>query len=334
MARFTGLRAEAEWLVPHLCERVDAIQAFALWGPVLRAHDGGALVLATTNYDRAIERANSKAGVAITDGFAAFEGRELVRWAGFGSAAGVRLLKVHGSTDWYDGLGVADIWKLRHAMPLYGNVRIAIEGSEVNLGSALVLPSREKKVTSAPYPDLAFQFRKAIEEAEIVVFIGFSLRDPDLLELARQAAARVPTLVVNRHGRTEGPGQAVAMSASRFLISVAPRNLVVGLRGIYTIGEKATAEYEKARAKFARFINAPDAHEIVFTRNATEAINLVAYSWGRRTSTRATRSCSPRWSTTPTSSRGSSSSRSATATSSSSRSPTTGSSASRCSRSS
>jgi cysteine desulfurase / selenocysteine lyase len=53
-------------------------------------------------------------------------------------------------------------------------------------------------------------------------------------------------------------------------------------RGIYTIGEKATAEYEKSRAKVARFINAPDAGEIVFTRNATEAINLVSYSWGRK----------------------------------------------------
>jgi cysteine desulfurase / selenocysteine lyase len=53
-------------------------------------------------------------------------------------------------------------------------------------------------------------------------------------------------------------------------------------RGIYTIGEKATAEYERARARVARFINAPDSHEVVFTRNATEAINLVAYSWGRR----------------------------------------------------
>ena len=53
-------------------------------------------------------------------------------------------------------------------------------------------------------------------------------------------------------------------------------------RGIYTIGEKSTAEYERARARVARFINAPDAHEVIFTRNATEAINLVAYSWGRR----------------------------------------------------
>jgi cysteine desulfurase/selenocysteine lyase len=53
-------------------------------------------------------------------------------------------------------------------------------------------------------------------------------------------------------------------------------------RGIYEIGERSTAAYEGARASVARFINAPDPHEIVFTRNATEAINLVAYSWGRR----------------------------------------------------
>jgi cysteine desulfurase/selenocysteine lyase len=53
-------------------------------------------------------------------------------------------------------------------------------------------------------------------------------------------------------------------------------------RGIYTIGEKATAAYEAARVKVARFINAPDSHEVIFTRNATEAINLVAYAWGRK----------------------------------------------------
>ena len=52
-------------------------------------------------------------------------------------------------------------------------------------------------------------------------------------------------------------------------------------RGIYEIGERATAAYESARAQVARFIGARDPHEIVFTRNATEAINLVAYSWGR-----------------------------------------------------
>jgi cysteine desulfurase/selenocysteine lyase len=53
-------------------------------------------------------------------------------------------------------------------------------------------------------------------------------------------------------------------------------------RGIYQLSERATAAYEGARAKVARLIGAPDPRTIVWTRNATEAINLVAYSWGRR----------------------------------------------------
>jgi cysteine desulfurase/selenocysteine lyase len=52
-------------------------------------------------------------------------------------------------------------------------------------------------------------------------------------------------------------------------------------RGVYAIAEQTTAEYEAARGKIARFINARESAEIVFTRNATEAINLVAYTWAR-----------------------------------------------------
>jgi cysteine desulfurase / selenocysteine lyase len=51
-------------------------------------------------------------------------------------------------------------------------------------------------------------------------------------------------------------------------------------RGVYTLSEVATAEYEGAREKVAQFINAPAAREVIFTRGATESINLVAYAWG------------------------------------------------------
>lgn len=51
-------------------------------------------------------------------------------------------------------------------------------------------------------------------------------------------------------------------------------------RGVHTLSEEATALYESARGRTARFVNAPSSKEIIFTRNATEAINLVAYSWG------------------------------------------------------
>ncbi len=53
-------------------------------------------------------------------------------------------------------------------------------------------------------------------------------------------------------------------------------------RGVYSIAERATAEYEAARAAVARFLGAAGPDEIVFTRNVTEALNLVAYAWGRR----------------------------------------------------
>jgi cysteine desulfurase/selenocysteine lyase len=52
-------------------------------------------------------------------------------------------------------------------------------------------------------------------------------------------------------------------------------------RGVHTLAEEATAMYERARVKVANFINAPDAHQLVFTRNTTESINLVAYTWAR-----------------------------------------------------
>jgi cysteine desulfurase / selenocysteine lyase len=54
-------------------------------------------------------------------------------------------------------------------------------------------------------------------------------------------------------------------------------------RGVYTIAEESTAAYEAARAKIARFLGAPAANQIVFTKNITEAINLFAYSWARNT---------------------------------------------------
>jgi cysteine desulfurase/selenocysteine lyase len=51
-------------------------------------------------------------------------------------------------------------------------------------------------------------------------------------------------------------------------------------RGVYVLAERATAALEGAREKVRALINAPDAREVIFVRNATEAINLVAYAWG------------------------------------------------------
>ena len=52
-------------------------------------------------------------------------------------------------------------------------------------------------------------------------------------------------------------------------------------RGVYEFSEKTTAAFEGAREKVARFINAASSREVIFVRNATEGVNLVAYTWGR-----------------------------------------------------
>ena len=52
-------------------------------------------------------------------------------------------------------------------------------------------------------------------------------------------------------------------------------------RGVHTLAEESTKLYEQARQRVADFIHAPSSTEIVFTRNATESINLVAHTWAR-----------------------------------------------------
>ena len=52
-------------------------------------------------------------------------------------------------------------------------------------------------------------------------------------------------------------------------------------RGVHALAEAATAMYEKGRQQVAKFVNAPTARQIVFTRNTTESINLVAQTWAR-----------------------------------------------------
>jgi cysteine desulfurase/selenocysteine lyase len=53
-------------------------------------------------------------------------------------------------------------------------------------------------------------------------------------------------------------------------------------RGVHRLAEEATASYEEARQKIARFLGTPDTTGLVFTRGTTEAINLVAHAWGRK----------------------------------------------------
>ena len=222
------IRAEVEWYVQHAAERIVAKDARLMWGAVLRAASSVELTLVTTNYDRAIELAANAEDVCIDDGFAPFGPGETASWAGFGQGGERPLLvKLHGSTDWYAAGEFGTPTKLRHPMPLFGRAVLRLVDG-IELGSALVLPSREKLLTHSPYPRLSQTFLNAADSCDLAVFVGSSLRDHHIRGAAEATARRVPVVLVNPRGDRYGleSVQTVEQCASSFLIATLPNALM------------------------------------------------------------------------------------------------------------
>jgi cysteine desulfurase/selenocysteine lyase len=98
----------------------------------------------------------------------------------------------------------------------------------------------------------------------------------DFPVLSREVRPGVPLVYLDSTATSQKP--AVVLEAMESFYRSYNANIH---RGIHTLAEEATAAYEKARQQVAEFVHAALAEEIVFTRNATESINLVAYTWAR-----------------------------------------------------
>lgn len=94
--------------------------------------------------------------------------------------------------------------------------------------------------------------------------------------LGRETKEGIPLVYLDSAASSQKPSQ-VIHAISRFYET----EYANVHRGIHTLAEEATAAFESAREKVARFVGAESPRQLIFTRNATEAINLVAHSWGR-----------------------------------------------------
>jgi cysteine desulfurase/selenocysteine lyase len=94
--------------------------------------------------------------------------------------------------------------------------------------------------------------------------------------LSREVHPGVPLIYLDSTATTQKPVQVIQAIDDYYRFTNANVH-----RGVHTLAEEATARYEQARQRVADFIHAGSAREIIFTRNATEAINLVALTWGR-----------------------------------------------------
>jgi len=221
------VRSEVEWFVQHAAEKISAVDAHLMWGATLRAISDHNATFVTTNYDRAIELAANAEGIRLNDGYESFTDLEVAAWIDFDNGGDCPILaKLHGSTDWYSDTSTGEPRKLRHPMPLFGHGRLRL-ANNIELGSAMVLPSREKLLNRSPYPRMSHAFLTAVDECEFAIFIGSSFRDVNVRDEAAKIARNRPVFVVNRTGYAYDISDArpVAQPASQFLISTLPAAL-------------------------------------------------------------------------------------------------------------
>lgn len=94
--------------------------------------------------------------------------------------------------------------------------------------------------------------------------------------LQREVRAGIPLVYLDSAATSQKPSSVIKVLDDYYRFYNANVH-----RGIHTLAEEATAEYEGARKRISQFINANSQRETIFTRNATEAINIVAQGWGR-----------------------------------------------------
>ncbi|HRE30191.1 MAG TPA: aminotransferase class V-fold PLP-dependent enzyme, partial [Anaerolineales bacterium] len=104
-----------------------------------------------------------------------------------------------------------------------------------------------------------------------------SERASDFPILAREAHPGVPLTFLDSGASSQKPESVIQAMDEYYRLHHANVH-----RGIHALAEEATALYEAARDRVQHFINARTRKEVIFTRNASEAINLVAQTWGRR----------------------------------------------------
>jgi len=99
----------------------------------------------------------------------------------------------------------------------------------------------------------------------------------DFPVLSREIKPGVPLIYLDSAATSQKPKAVIEAMSTYYEDSNANIH-----RGIHTLAEEATLAYENARDRIADFIHAPSSEQLIFTRNTTESINLVAFSWGRK----------------------------------------------------
>lgn len=189
------LRGYLDMFLIETCEQFDHGKVKEKLSKFVRlAHERDAYIF-TTNYDRLIEVAATSLGLQYSDGFESDSSRPESRWNGQFSS-GVRLVKLHGSVNWYEEVGSTSLFRLERGYSLPSHEYRLTHG-ECALRPLMIIPTLEKSVMQQPYAGLLTQFSDALKEIDVFVVIGNSLRDDHLRNTVVQRAPGLHIVLVN-----------------------------------------------------------------------------------------------------------------------------------------
>jgi HEAT repeat protein/SIR2-like protein len=177
------------------CERFNWEKATRELPALLDLREVGPLWIFSTNYDRVVEHACDAHGVAWCDGFEAGSPNAVANWIGE-FEKDVRLVKLHGSVNWYEDDPGGDLHRLDRGYSLPGSDFRLVRGAQ-RLKSLMIIPTLEKEALGDPYIGLAVRFTDILKESRVLIVAGNSLRDKHIKAYIKERLRTLHVLIVS-----------------------------------------------------------------------------------------------------------------------------------------
>lgn len=207
------LRGYLDAYLIEVCEQFSRPKVADKLSRLVEFCDSRSAYVFSTNYDRLIETASDAVSVSCIDGFEQNSNRPESAWLGeLQQGNGVRLLKLHGSVNWYREELTGKIFRLEKGYSLPSHEYSLTHGNRA-LRPLMIIPTLEKVVLQNPYATLLTEFSDALRETEILIVIGSSMRDEHIRNTIGTRSDGLEIILVNprpeNHSSMFGDGTSV-----------------------------------------------------------------------------------------------------------------------------
>jgi HEAT repeats/SIR2-like domain len=189
------LRGYLDAFIVDQCERFDRERVSRELATLFELRRVAPVWIFSTNYDRIVEYACEANGVSWSDGFQVGSPQAVVDWCGMFDQE-IRLVKLHGSVNWYEDDPGGALHRLDRGYPLPAYDFRLLRGNQV-LRPLMIIPTMEKGALKKPYVGLAMRFTDLLKETRLLIVAGNSLRDQHIKQYIQERLEHLHVLLVS-----------------------------------------------------------------------------------------------------------------------------------------